>query len=760
MLGKRDFQARTRTPTDAPAGRLPRASHLSEEWLRLGIVEPTPAAEAELALPFEASIRLQRTAPDIGLQITLATSSDTTESLVLDSADAAGSGIVIDHEARRRLVLRDEGLADSCDDAPRIELAMRVEEDQILLDCGQGLRVLPYALQGRPTFRISGASEQNVPAIDRIVLWRYDDVGRLAQRLGANFRALPRARGRSLTTMPQGAAAVWPSIAIAAGVALALDLLLLLLVAWRRPALARSWGLLQLLWFPTQIALGVAAVQLTGHAATGPHIVGAALLLTKIALAHGFTRDPPKTLEHVRSWSRRVAMATLFGYAAFAFGHEIAWYTGFPLPWAVVAVLSALGVVASYRLLGRSTDAVLVAVAAAQLLLFPLVWYAAPLTHPLTWAAVVLVPWTTASLLALRRLPAPVGRWRRLAAAAIAVASACAFAEVGIRADFATDLGLRRGSELSETESMVLRQLRPAWGRAHGESDPRWDNLAFAQRLHPFDRPPGGLRIVCLGSSTTWGVGIADPARDGYPAQLERRLAARTPQSVEVINVGIPGASLDALHVLTRDLLLPMEPDLVILYFGVNGEVPGTVAHFAALEAKVGRRPGLDTPEELKAAGELRWATPWMVSSYLLVSDLRLFRIARDGMARLRPVPAAPPAPTLASSVANDLVAATAARHVPLLLIPELTRADLSGQSEGHPYYGIFAELGSGQTPGVRYQDLRQRLEPHELEPYFIDSVHLSRGGYALLARELDELLATDSPLAAFLDGGPAVPPP
>src|SRR6266849_2597140 len=81
-------------------------------------------------------------------------------------------------------------------------------------------------------------------------------------------------------------------------------------------------------------------------------------------------------------------------------------------------------------------------------------------------------------------------------------------------------------------------------------------------------RPPGVTRIVTLGDSCTFGAGAAG---ETYPEQLALRLNSREkPGSYEVINAGIEGLNTDlALRRLVTKVL-PLKPDLIIVYLGWN----------------------------------------------------------------------------------------------------------------------------------------------------------------------------------------------
>ncbi|MDG1984744.1 MAG: GDSL-type esterase/lipase family protein [Planctomycetota bacterium] len=94
----------------------------------------------------------------------------------------------------------------------------------------------------------------------------------------------------------------------------------------------------------------------------------------------------------------------------------------------------------------------------------------------------------------------------------------------------------------------------------------------------------GGLRVVCLGDSFTFGWGVEDG--ETYPVQLEANLknllAARTASQVapsgprrsardaEVLNVGLPGYNTWQEHRLYEKLVRPMAPDVVVLGWYLN----------------------------------------------------------------------------------------------------------------------------------------------------------------------------------------------
>jgi lysophospholipase L1-like esterase len=98
----------------------------------------------------------------------------------------------------------------------------------------------------------------------------------------------------------------------------------------------------------------------------------------------------------------------------------------------------------------------------------------------------------------------------------------------------------------------------------------RINSMGFRGREVSAGKPPGTFRIVCLGGSTTFdtgSVGSAPPWPEVLEAELRRRLQR---ESIEVLNLGIPGAtSLDSLIDLQMRALA-LQPDLVIVYQAHN----------------------------------------------------------------------------------------------------------------------------------------------------------------------------------------------
>ncbi|RIL03469.1 MAG: hypothetical protein DCC71_15105 [Proteobacteria bacterium] len=82
-------------------------------------------------------------------------------------------------------------------------------------------------------------------------------------------------------------------------------------------------------------------------------------------------------------------------------------------------------------------------------------------------------------------------------------------------------------------------------------------------------KPPGVVRVVTLGASSTFGYHDRDD--ETYPHYLERDLAEACPaRRFEVINLGIPHLDAEQILALFVDEALALDPDVVTFYEGIN----------------------------------------------------------------------------------------------------------------------------------------------------------------------------------------------
>lgn len=130
--------------------------------------------------------------------------------------------------------------------------------------------------------------------------------------------------------------------------------------------------------------------------------------------------------------------------------------------------------------------------------------------------------------------------------------------------------------ECFEPDADLLWRLRPdtEMPASHpalaGVRTNRWSLRGAA----PGPKVPGELRVVCLGDSITFGLGLRE--EDTMPSALERVLASAPElrgRKVSVVNAGVPGYSIvQGERLLAR--LAPLEPDVVVVWFGMNDAKP------------------------------------------------------------------------------------------------------------------------------------------------------------------------------------------
>ncbi|HZN38673.1 MAG TPA: SGNH/GDSL hydrolase family protein [Planctomycetota bacterium] len=223
--------------------------------------------------------------------------------------------------------------------------------------------------------------------------------------------------------------------------------------------------------------------------------------------------------------------------------------------------------------------------------------YMAELARPVPpWPhlLLLLLDFTFALGLALWVLTRP-GRWRRLRLAARPLV---VFAAIAIVVDLLAGVLFRH--RLGDASEALVALARAALDgdsdrSFHGESvqyaehhylnyvlNPdfasgvarQFERTYRIRRTEPLrPRPQVRFRVLALGGSTTYGEQLANE-QDTWVATLERQLRAELGPDVDVVNGGVGGYTLleNTIHYVT--LLSALEPDLVLLYVGINDVHP------------------------------------------------------------------------------------------------------------------------------------------------------------------------------------------
>ncbi|KAA3646467.1 MAG: SGNH/GDSL hydrolase family protein [Chloroflexi bacterium] len=89
-------------------------------------------------------------------------------------------------------------------------------------------------------------------------------------------------------------------------------------------------------------------------------------------------------------------------------------------------------------------------------------------------------------------------------------------------------------------------------------------------------KPEGSFRIATLGGSTTYSAGTQDYT-ESYPYLLQEELNAAGHKEVEVLNAGVFSYSTLESIINLQMRVMPLEPDMIIVYHGVNDVAPRLV---------------------------------------------------------------------------------------------------------------------------------------------------------------------------------------
>ena len=125
--------------------------------------------------------------------------------------------------------------------------------------------------------------------------------------------------------------------------------------------------------------------------------------------------------------------------------------------------------------------------------------------------------------------------------------------------------------QLTDSETPPHYRLRPnlattwtLWREA--DATPIHTNsLGFRSPERPLAKPPDRQRVVLMGDSVTFGIGVSDA--DSLGVQLQQAL---TSTAIEVWNAGVPGYAMADFRGALGAQVLPLAPDLVLLQLSRN----------------------------------------------------------------------------------------------------------------------------------------------------------------------------------------------
>jgi lysophospholipase L1-like esterase len=263
-------------------------------------------------------------------------------------------------------------------------------------------------------------------------------------------------------------------------------------------------------------------------------------------------------------------------------------------------------------------------------------------------------------------------------------------------------------------------------------------------------KPPGTIRIVCLGDSVTFGYRVPvvwpdrpteyDPDWLPYPMLLEKHLRAANPgRNIEVITMAVPGyTSHQGLAWLRRDIAR-LQPDLLTVSFGWNDASSSDVPDRDAIRTTwyaVGVRWLIDHSQAFAHA------TRWLRAREALKRQAE----SKTGpQTRPRPVARVSQQEYLDNMLA--IVDLAGQRRTATIIIAAPYRDHSSEAPEADLMLQYRVALGSTMRQrGVPFLEIRELTEEAypANEGWFGERIHPNHMGHRLIASELVKLIASN----------------
>ena len=242
---------------------------------------------------------------------------------------------------------------------------------------------------------------------------------------------------------------------------------------------------------------------------------------------------------------------------------------------------------------------------------------------------------------------------------------------------------------------------------SHGFRGPEWK----------VEKAPGVIRVVTLGASSTFG--YTDRENETYPYYMQVLLNERAMdgRKYEVINLGIPHERSDQILALFLAEALPLHPDVVTFYEGVNDSKYGTAA--SAPEARVTEGGAAPAAAKREGTGDMR-------SRLRGIASLKgAYRAVRDHL--------------LVVSFVDSLLLP----FQPTQYSPADVRQFMAGKSEA--FIANVARIsGECRTRGIIFLPATQQAKSEAIERGAIKGVT-----YAAEVKDVEERLAREKRLPA-----------
>jgi lysophospholipase L1-like esterase len=262
-------------------------------------------------------------------------------------------------------------------------------------------------------------------------------------------------------------------------------------------------------------------------------------------------------------------------------------------------------------------------------------------------------------------------------------------------------------------------------------------------------KPPGTIRIVCLGDSVTFGYRVPvvwpdrpteyDPDWLPYPMLLEKHLRAANPgRNIEAITMAVPGyTSHQGLAWLRRDIAR-LQPDLLTVSFGWNDASSSDVPDRDAIRTSwyaVGVRWLVDHSQAFAHA------TRWLRAREALKQQVE------SKTPQIRPRPAARVSQQEYLDNMFAIVDLARQHRAAVIIIAAPYRDHSSEAPEADLMLQYRVALGSTMRQrGVPFLEIRELTEDAypANEGWFGERIHPNHMGHRLMASELVKLIASN----------------
>jgi lysophospholipase L1-like esterase len=199
-----------------------------------------------------------------------------------------------------------------------------------------------------------------------------------------------------------------------------------------------------------------------------------------------------------------------------------------------------------------------------------------------------------------------MGKWLiNITVMLVAAAIPCALAEAWLRI---TAPPADTAELFRKLSSPVEWSGRPHARGLHTGVPVAFNSLGLRDAERTPQPAPGALRILAIGDSVTFGMGVAQ--EQTYPRQLESLLSRERGAPVEVLNMGMPGYNTRHQLAQLRELGLALQPKVVVLGFLYNDVEPSSAQRSA-------RPPQEEKSLLRKARSTINAGTLWLKKNSL-----------------------------------------------------------------------------------------------------------------------------------------------